>query len=73
MSSQEQGSDVDVGESHLLDDLRDAHEGVDCVYAVIGAGTGAGWSWGGQAGHGGGGAPDAEGAKAKITDMANPW
>lgn len=51
VSSQEQGGDVDVGEGHLLDDLRDGGEAAGGVGALVGAG-----SWGGQAGHGGGSA-----------------
>lgn len=62
MSSQEQRGDVDVGESHLFDDLWDAHEAADGVEAVIGAGARAARGRGGQTGHGGGGARDAEGA-----------
>lgn len=76
MSSQEQRGDVDVGESHLFDDLWDAHEAADGVEAVIGAGARAARGRGGQAGHGGGGARDAEGArrtKSEITEKSGEF
>lgn len=51
VSSEEQGGDADVGEGHLLDDLRDGGEAAGGVGAVVGAGR-----WGGQAGQRGGSA-----------------
>lgn len=51
VSPEEQGGDADVGEGHLLDDLRDGGEAAGGVGAVVGAGR-----WGGQAGQRGGSA-----------------
>lgn len=77
MSSQEERGDVDVGKSHLFDDLWDSHEAADGVSAVIGAGGRAARGWGGQAGHGRGGASHPEGAgRQKPTlqaKMSDPW